>query len=178
MLSFLPKCLLVATSLSPVLGVVAFSQIDQGLPWNQWIRWLVAALLLIALCWLMLQYADKNAELQSLYIQEYQRTDSGMLTFLFIYMLPFVRSETVVFSVGSLATIYILVVIICAIAYADAFHFNPVMRILGYRFYAIKNRSGISQLLISKKDLRRASIEVQTVRIARNVHLHKRDPNA
>lgn len=178
MLSFLSKCLLVATSLSPVLGAVAVNRLEHGLPWSQWGGWLAVAILLVALCRLMLWYGETNAELHTLYIDDYQRTDSEMVTFLFIYMLPFVRTETVVFSITSLTTVYILTIITCALAYANAFHFNPAMRALGYRFYAIKNRSGVSQLLISKSELRRAKIEVPTVRLARNVHLHIGDPNA
>ena len=46
------------------------------------------------------------------------------------------------------------------------------MRLLGYRFYAVKNREGISNLLISKTDLRRSGKEVQTVRLAPDVYLH------
>lgn len=178
MLNFLAKCILVATSLSPVLGVVALNRLEHGLPWREWIGWWIAGILLIVLCWAMLQYAAKNVEMYPIYISEFRRKDAEMLTFLFIYILPFVRTETVVFSVSSLTTIYILLVIVCAIAYADAFHFNPVMRVLGYRFYAIRNRQGVSQLLISKQQLRGAGREVRTVRIARNVHLDIGDTNA
>ena len=66
-----------------------------------------------------------------------------------------------------------LAIIIIAVAYADAFHFNPVMRLLfGYRFYSVRNREGVSNLLISKRDLRRPGEKVQTVRLAWNVYLH------
>ena len=41
-----------------------------------------------------------------------------------------------------ITSIFILLIIIIAIAQADAFHFNPVMRLLlGYRFYAAKKSS-------------------------------------
>ena len=172
MLNFVAKCLLVLTSLSPVLGAVAVNQFAHGKPWTNWSRWLVGALLLVTLCWIMLRYAKKNAQKHLFYIQGFDRRDQEMLIFLFAYLLPFVRSETVAFASEWFTSIYILGIIILVIAHAGAFHFNPVMRLLGYRFYAVKNREGISNLLISKTDLRRSGKEVQTVRLAPDVYLH------
>ncbi len=96
-----------------------------------------------------------------------------MLTFLFIYLLPFVRSKHSTFANEWIMSVYILSIIILAIAHAGAFHFNPVMRLLfGYRFYAVKDRHGVSNLLISKTDLRRSGKEVQVVGLDWNVYLY------
>ena len=172
MLSIFAKCLLVSTSLSPVLGAVAVSQIERGEPWTSWIWWLVVALLLVSLCWALLTYAAKNAQKHLLYIKEFERKDQEVLTFLFIYLLPFLRSEQPAPTNNVLTSAYILTIIILTIAHANAFHFNPVMRVFGYRFYAVKNNDGLSNLLISKTDLRQPGIDVQTVRLAWNVYLH------
>ena len=58
------------------------------------------------------------------------------------------------------------------IAHAGAFHFNPVMGLLGYHFYAVKDNEGVSHLLISKTELHRPKLEVQTVRLAANIYMH------
>ena len=181
MLNIRAKSLLVATSLSPVLGAVAVSQFEFGESWKSWEWWLVVgvALLLPVLCWVLLMYARKNAPKQLFYIGEFERKDQEVLVFLFIYLLPFIRSANPTFASEWLTSIYVLGIIITAIAYADAFHFNPVMRLLfGYRFYAAKDRDGISNLLISKRDLRRPGEEVQTVRLAWNVYLYIGDSDA
>ena len=179
MLNTFAKCLLVSTSLSPVLGAMAINQFERGEPWTIWIWWLVVALLLVALCWVLLKSASKKAQKHLFYIKEFERKDQEILTFLFIYLLPFVRSGNSTFASEWLTSIYILIIIIIAIAQADAFHFNPVMRLLlGYRFYAAKNRHGVSNLLISKKDLRRPEKEVQTVRLAWNIYLYIGEPDA
>ena len=173
MLSFVAKCLLVATSLSPVLGAVAVSEFERGEPWMNWVWWLAAAILLTILCWLMLRYAAKKAQKSLFYIKDFERKDQEMLVFLFIYLLPFIRSANPTFASEWLTSAYVLATIIIAVAYADAFHFNPVMRLLfGYRFYSVRNREGVSNLLISRRDLRRHGEEVQTVRLAWNVYLH------
>ncbi|MDE3000949.1 MAG: hypothetical protein OXU79_17880 [Gemmatimonadota bacterium] len=179
MLSFLAKCLLVSTSLSPVLGAVAISQFERCQPWTSWIWWFLAAIVLVALCWALLKYAEKKAQRHLFYIKEFESKDQEILTFLFIYLLPFVRSENSTFASESLTSIYILLIIVVAIAQAGALHFNPVMRLLfGYRFYAAKNRHGVSNLLISKGELRRPDNEVQTVIVAWNIYLHIGDSDA
>lgn len=179
MLNTFAKCLLVSTSLSPVLGAVAVNQFERGKPWTNWIWWLVGALLLVLLCDALLRYAKKHAQKHLFYIREFERKDQEMLTYLFIYLLPFLRSENSTFANEWIMSVYILAIIILAIAYADAFHFNPVMRLLfRYRFYAVRDRDGVSHLLISKTDLRRPDKDVQTVGLAWNVYLHIGEPDA
>ena len=73
---------------------------------------------------------------------------------------------------------YVLLIIFLVIAHAGAFHFNPVMGLLGYYFYAVKNEDGVSHLLISRAELRRPGQEVQTVRLAYNIYLHTGAANA
>ena len=173
MLSIIARCLLVATSLSPVLGAVAVSEFERGETWWMWIWWLAAAALLVVLCWLLLRYAAKNAQKSLFLIKEFERKEQEMLVFLFIYLLPFIRSANPTFASEWLTSVYVLGIIVLAIAHAGAFHFNPVMRLVfQYRFYSVKNREGVTNLLISKKDLRRVGEEVQTVQLAWNVYLH------
>ena len=175
MLNIVAKCLLVSTSLSPVLGAVAINQFERGESWTKCIWWLTVGFLLVALCWGLLRYAAQNAQKHLFDIKEFERKDQELLAFLFIYLLPFVRSENTTFASQWLTSVYILSIIILAIAHAGAFHFNPVMRLLGYRFYAVKNRHGVLNLLISKRDLRRPGKELQTVQLAWDVYLHTGD---
>ena len=173
MLNIVAKTILVATSLSPVLGAVAVTEFERGQAWTSWIWWVIVALVLAVLCWLVLRYASNKAQKSLLYIQDFERKDQEMIVFLFIYLLPFIRTTNPTFASEWLTSAYVLGVIIMAIAHAGAFHFNPVMRLLfAYRFYSVRNREGLSLLLISKRDLRRNHEEVQTVRLAWNVYLH------
>lgn len=175
-MSFVAKFLLVSTSLSPVLGAVAINQFESGVPWTRWIWWLVAGVLLIVLCWALLSGARRRLETHRVYIEAFERKDQEMLAFLFIYLLPFVRSQSATFASNWITSGYILAIIVLAITYAGAFHFNPVMRLVfGYRFYSVRNRNGVSNLLISKKDLWQPRVEISAVAIARNVYLYVGD---
>lgn len=175
MLNFFAKCLLVLTSLSPVLVANAINQFERGEPWISYIWWLIVALVLVLFCWGLLRYAANKAEKYEFHIKEIERNDQELLAFLLVYLLPFVTSENLSFASQILTSVYVFSIIVIAIAYAGAFHFNPVMRMFGYRFYAVKNHYGVSTLLISKTDLRRPDTKLLTVRLAWDVHLHVGD---
>ena len=172
MLNTLATFLLVSTSLAPVLGAVAVNQFARHEPWTRWAGWLSAALVLVVLCWALLRYAAKNAQKHQFHIKEFERNDQEVLAFLLAYLLPFVSAENMAFTGQWLTGAYILAIIVLVIAHAGAFHFNLVMGLLGYHFYAVKNGAGVSQLLISRAELRRPGREDQTARFAYHIYLH------
>lgn len=174
MFNFLAKCLLVSTSLSPVLLVMAVSQFESGLPCTRWLGWplLGAVVVLVVLCRLLLRYAEKRLQELSLQITSFERRDQEVLTFLFIYMLPLIRTDGLGITAGWITTACVGVIIIYALAQAGAFHFNPLMRLFfGYRFYSVITSTGVTNLLISQTDLRMPGEEVRTVRLDRGVYL-------
>lgn len=178
MLNTFAKFLLVSTSLSPVLGAVAVNQFAHNQPWVSWGSWLMVALLLVFLCWALLHYAAKNAQMHLFMIKEFERNDKEVLAFLLAYLLPFISKENMAFTGEWMTGTYILALIFLVIAHAGAFHFNPVMGLLGYHFYAVKDDQGASSLLISKQELRRPNKEIETVRLAHNIYLHRGDVDA
>lgn len=174
MLNSFAKFLLVSTSLSPLLGAVAVNQFSRGESIAYWGAWLATALLLVFLCWALLRYTANNAQIHILQIREFEQDDKEVLAFLVTYLLPFLSTEKMGFAGDWLTGTYVLLIIFLVIAHAGAFHFNPVMGLLGYHFYAVKNEEGASLLLISKDELHKANMEVQTVRIAHNIYLNTR----
>jgi hypothetical protein len=178
MLNTFARFLLVATSLSPLLGAVAVNQFSRGEPISSYGAWLSAALLLVALCWLILRYASRNVQTQTYIIKEFEREDKEVLAFLVTYLLPFLSTEKMGFTGDWLTSAYVLLIIFLVISHAGALHFNPVMGLLGYHFYSVKNSDGISHLLISRAELRRPGKELQTVRLAHNIYLHRGGSNA
>jgi MFS family permease len=172
MLNTFARFLLVSTSLSPLLGAVAVNQFARGEPAIRWGAWLAVAILLVLLCWALLQYGAKNSQRHQLHIKEFERNDKEVLAFLVTYLLPFLSTEKMGFGGDWLTGAYVLAIIFLVIAHAGAFHFNPVMGLLGYHFYAAKNGDGVSHLLISKDELTRAGSDVGTVRLAHGIYLH------
>lgn len=171
MLNFFAKFLLVATSLSPILGAIAINSISNDEEWWIWGSWLLAAVALIALCWLVLLHASKHGQEHLLTIERFESNDKEVLAFLLAYLLPFISSENMAFEGEWLTGAYIIAVIFLVVAHAGAFHFNPVMGLLGYHFYGVTTPDGVSHVLISRKDLNRPGIDINTVVLARNVYL-------
>lgn len=172
MLNTFARFLLVSTSLSPLLGAVAVNQIARAEPATRWGAWLTVAILLVFLCWALLRYAAKNAQQHQFHIKEFERNDKEVLAFLVTYLLPFLSTEKMGFTGDWLTGTYVLAIIFLVIAHAGAFQFNPVMGLLGYHFYTVKNGEGVSHLLISKDELRRPGRDVGTVRLAHGIYLH------
>lgn len=172
MLNTFAKFLLVSTSLSPLLGAVAVNQFARGEPATRWGAWLVVAILLVFLCWALLQHIARNAQQHQFRIKQFERNDHEVLAFLVTYLLPFLSTEKMGFAGDWLTGAYVLAIIFLVIAHAGAFHFNPMMGLLGYHFYAVKNGDGVSHLLISKDELRRPGRDVTTVRLSHGIYLH------
>lgn len=178
MLSKFAKILLVLSSLSPVLGAVAVNQLALGKPLVGWLPWVVVTLLLVVICWGLLHYAAKNAQEHKLKIEQFEDNDKEVLAFLLAYLLPLVSVKDTVAEIHWLTGAYVLVIILLVFTHARAFHFNPVMGLLGYHFYSLKSGDGISLLLISRSELRRSGRELDTVCLAHNIYLHTGVANA
>ncbi len=173
MLNQFAKGLLVATSMAPILGAVAVNQIAQDRPWSQWLPWLAVTVLLGLICWLMLLLLNRTGEQHCLRIEEFENSDKEIVVFLLTYLLPFLATDKLDFTGEWITGAYIFAVIFFTVAHAGAFHFNPVMGLLGYHFYSIKDDSGASCLLISKKAVRRPGEALKVVELTDGIYLQR-----
>ena len=102
MLNQFAKLLLVATSLSPVLGAVAVNQFALGKPWTDWLPWLAVGLLLVFICWALLRHLAATAQSQLLKLAQFENNDKEVLAFLLTYLLPFVSAKRVSCSTAAI----------------------------------------------------------------------------
>lgn len=172
MLNRFAKFLLVLSSLSPMLGAVAVNQLALGKPVLGWLPWAVIAVLLVFICWGLLYYAGTNVQTQKLRVEQFEDNDKEVLAFLLAYLLPLVSVKDTVAEIHWLTGAYVLVIILLVFTHARAFHFNPIMGLMGYHFYSLKSGDGMSLLLISRSELRRSGKELDTVCLAHNIYLH------
>ena len=171
MLNWFAKLLLVSSSLSPILGAVAVNQYTLGKPLSAWLPWLLVALLLIFICWGLLYYAAHSAQKHTLKITQFEDKDKEVLAFLLAYLLPFAAAKDMLADVHWLTGAYVFSIILLVFTHARALHFNPMMGMLGYHFYSVKDGDGVSVLLISRSELRRSGVEVDTVLLANDIYL-------
>jgi len=171
MLNSFARLILASTALCPILGAVAVIQITKGKPINSWCWWLIAAVLLIFLCWILLCIIARKGQKVTLKIVEFENNDKEVLVFLLTYMLPFISTENFSFGEKWPISLYVFAIILMVVWHTNAFHFNPVMGLLGYHFDNIKTESGRPILLIGRKQLRGIG-EINAVEIAENIYIH------
>ena len=163
------KLLLIATSLSPLLGAVAVNKWAHGEAW--WWCWLLATVGLAFCCRGLLTSLARSLAKNSFTPQEFESKDKEVLVFLLTYLLPFLSSDKLAFSGEWFTGAYIIAIIFFSLMHADAFHFNPVMSLFGYHFYTVKGSDGLSYLLISCDQIRRPGLPLNTVALAHNIKL-------
>jgi len=172
MLNWFARFLLVATSLSPILGAVAIRQYSRGDPWTTWAPWVSSAIILVGLCWLVLVFAAKNNEKQDgLKVDDFESNDKDVLAFLLAYLLPFISADSMDFEKNWMVSSYILVIIVLVVTHAGAFHFNPVMGLLGYHFYGVRLSDGTSRTLITRHALRKRGQTIDVVELNETINL-------
>lgn len=175
MLNRAAKFILVATALSPVLGAVAVNQLSLGKAWTDWVPWLTAAILLTIICWLLLTLGTTRCQTQSLQIKEFERDDKETVGFLLAYLLPFLSSEDMAFKGQWLTGVYVLFLLVLVFAHSDSLHFNPVMGLLGYHFYSVKDGSNGPKLFITKTELQHPDQTYRVAMLAPCICVHIRD---
>jgi hypothetical protein len=120
----------------------------------------------------LLHYAAGNAQTHKLRVEQFEDNDKEVLAFLLAYLLPLISVKDTVGEIHWMTGSYVLVIILLVFTHARAFHFNPVMGLLGYHFYSLKSSDGMSLLLISRSELKRSGKELNTVSLAPNIYLH------
>lgn len=175
--SLLSRSLFVVTSFSPVVFTLSVSQFESQLSSNKQSYWYLLtfsiSLFMIGLCWLMLKYIERYFHKGNINIQTVDRRDGDILTYLFVFLIPFIRSNNSLFGSQILTTTVCAIIIILAIADIGAYHYNPVLRIFRYRIYSV-NIDGNSGILIAKTDniLYGNNIRLNVVSIANSIYIH------
>ncbi|MDP2325792.1 MAG: hypothetical protein Q8N51_17435 [Gammaproteobacteria bacterium] len=152
MLNAPAKYLLVATSLAPVLGAMAVNRLPTG-DWIEWLPWLAPAVALVVVCWGVLTFSGRHDQHVDLKVTEVVRNDKEVLAFLIAYLLPVVSVRDTPFQGQWMTAVYVFVILVLAYAHAGVVHVNPVMGLLGFHFYEVKDHRGCSVLLISRSEV-------------------------
>ena len=169
------RFILSITSIAPVTGAMALSIFctDEnklcGLPW------LGATIILPLVCYGCMKIVrDKKNVKDELIIKEFNRKDEGIIPFLFVSLLPFLKMPYPFFNGNLVVMFYIIVVIFMFIVNIQAYNFNPVMVFLGYKFYAVKDNEDAHHLLILKRNLTQSKKVISVNSISENVWIERK----
>lgn len=171
-MSRIAKFLLVATSLAPALGAFALVELQKGNRLNA-LGFIVAALLLVCLCYLLKLYPERYGERQTLDITAVESTDKEALAFIIAYLFPILSGKLPNISGPEYwwLAIYTFAIIGVTLYHSNAFHFNPVLACFGYHFYEITADKGMKYLLIAHHVVRSQTPDITVTKLSDYVYL-------
>lgn len=151
MLSKLAKISLVSTSIAPIFLTLWFVNFSKNWNWKEGFGYLLLAILLTLLCWILLYLSGKRLEKLKLEITSVKTTDNEMIGFILAYLLPLMDKSSVEIESRVMFVVALLFLVVIT---SNSYHFNPLIGFLGYHFYEVTITGGISYVLISKKSIR------------------------
>ncbi len=158
MLSWIAKLLLTSTAIAPVLVTYAWVAYRAGDTRKTTILFSIF-IALILICLAMLNYARKNLERTSFTATTAEAADRENMGFLLLYLLPLFTSQFDALNWEIWVPAILTFGAVVATGYS--YHFNPLLGLLGWHFYKVGTSEGITYVLITKKQLRKATTMVQ-----------------
>lgn len=147
------KLLFAATSMAPITGAYAINQFRDGqVMWGA--SFIVLGLSLTLICWAVLAFAARNQQTEPLHVVEVELADKEILAFLIAYLLPVLSRESFDILANPLSGFFVLFILLLCVYNSNAFHFNPLLAMVGYHFYEVKTESGIPYMLITRHIIR------------------------
>lgn len=146
MLSKFLELLMVFTSLSPVLLTLWFKEFSQNWEYNDGLFYLIVAVVLWTIAFVILQTSRKKLQLLPVKIESISTADKEMISFIFAYLIPLLEiSYPLLFFLLGLFVFIVLT--------THSYHFNPVFGLFGYHYYEVSIEGGTTFILMTKKTL-------------------------
>ena len=159
------------TSLAPVLGAYAVTDVSQGKPLLIAICWLIPAVLLVIIVWLLMVFASRMLAKERLTVTSVRSTDKETLAYLVAYLLPIISNDVLDFRTHLATATFVFIVLFIAVYHSSAFHFNPLLGLVGYHFYEVQSEGGMTYMLITRRMVRQQKITLPVVELACYVYL-------
>lgn len=167
MLSGFANFWLVVTALAPIGIVYGVALLGEGRR-DGW-SYIIIALLLAIICWLLLKAVTRSGQREPLQIDKTKPVDKDALTFLVAYLLPLIVRKD---QPGSLITLGVVVLLLTLVLLsAHILHVNPLMSLARYHFYEVITPSGATYLLITRDRNPKAAGTITTVRLSPHTYL-------
>lgn len=160
MLSSIAKILLTSTAIAPVGLTYAWMALQDGQPQIAGLIFVICAFLVVV-CVLTIMYAKLTLEFIPFSATSVEAADRENTTFLLLYLLPLFTD-----SFSNLKwSVWIPTLIIFALLTATGYnyHVNPLIGLLGWHFYKVQSRDGVTYILITRKTIRRS---LENLRVA------------
>ncbi|MBD3279906.1 hypothetical protein GF389_00060 [Candidatus Dojkabacteria bacterium] len=163
MLNKTSKFALVGTSLAPICVTLWFVTVcnkwnetqsffeNVKVNWHQGWEYLLTAVLMTAVCYMLIRLAGKKLEKLPIQIKAVKTVDKEIVGFLLVYLLPLINQSTNTVSIPVL--IFIAIIFFIIIHNSHAYHFNPLLGFFGFHFYEVTIEGDITYVLITRRKI-------------------------
>ncbi|SDR68190.1 hypothetical protein SAMN05216198_0019 [Halopseudomonas litoralis] len=150
MLNSFLKLLLALTAVSPVSLTWAIADFSRNgfTPLQGYA--VIGGIVLVVLCYAIIRLAKAKTTLISFEASSVKTMDNEVVAYVVTYLFPLV---TPVGEVSVTAQLFVLLMIVFLLSTAHAFTFNPVLSMLGYHFYEVESKTGVSYILLSSNTI-------------------------
>lgn len=152
MLSIFSRLLLTVTALSPVLLIYGFTLIGE----DNLLAALfgIGAILLALFCVELLHKSEDRLEEVSTEIQSAEAADRENIAFLLLYISPLFTGSLLDLNWEIWLPVLLVFGVIVATGYN--YHFSPLLGVFGWHAYKVTTKGGITYVLLTKRQLRKA----------------------
>ncbi|EBG7527990.1 MULTISPECIES: hypothetical protein [Aeromonas] len=168
MLSGFAKLLLTGTAIAPVglsYAWVAYMA-DQK---TTALLMTAGSLFLVLICIWMLRYAQKNLESIPFIASTIEAADRENMAFMLLYLLPLFTASFSQLNWQIWVPVIVIFAVIASTGYS--YHFNPLLGLMGWHFYKVSTPEGVTYVLVTKKELRRAQEGLTVVQLTEYIVL-------
>jgi MFS family permease len=164
MLNKIAKLSLVTTSIAPILLTLWFKEFSQAWCWQDGCWYLGATLILVFICWVLINVSKCKLEKLPVKIVSVKTADKEVVNFILIYLLPLINITHNIINLPVL--LFVAGMFFYIVATSNAYHVNPLLNILGYHFYEVTIEGGISYVLITKRNIANCKIVSEIVQLS------------
>src|SRR5688572_7332005 len=148
MLSTIAKVSLVSTAFAPVLLTLSY-RYWKSRNWELFASAILAAVLLCALCGLLLYAAKTRLQITGIKVKSVKTADTEIVGFVIAYLLPLVNMDGQGVDIDVL--VFVLVILLIVVSATHTYHVNPLLALFRYHFYEITDDGDVTHVLITKR---------------------------
>ena len=169
------RILLALTSFAPVVLALAISCAVTEKDYGTSSIFLLFFFVLLIICYFLISRGRSHKKkLHKIQIKEFSRRDQGIVVFLSVWMIPFLRST---FNADWATYAYVFIVVLLCMVDVGAYHFNLTIRFFRYHFYTIKDQNNFECLLITYNKLTATNLFIDVNKISDDVLIERRNPS-
>ena len=175
MFSRLIKTLLIISAIAPVGLVYAWVSFRAGkVDWA--VGLVVGCSLLIIICVSLLRKARRTLERFTFYPESVEAADRENIAFMLLYLSPIFTSKLGEINLNVIVPTMFIFLLLTATGYS--YHFNPLLGLVGWHFYKVSSREGVTYVLITRRELKSTKQITQVGQLTEYILMDLGDYNA